>query len=136
MFASIIPNRKAAELNRAFVYEIPENMVSDALPGKRAVIPFGREKIEGIIASLTETPPENIKTRKISQIIDKEPVITKTGFELARFLVKRNFASLNDALRLNMPPGMTALIDDRLYAEQTDEELSPLQQEIYNAVKK
>jgi len=121
LFASIVTNRKAAELNRAFTYEIPEELLSDAIPGKRVVVPFGREKLEGIIVALSDTAPEGIKTRKIIEILDKEPVITQTGFELARFVIKRYFASLNDALRLNMPPGMTTLIDDRVYlSENTD----------------
>ncbi len=118
MYASVVPNRKAAQLNRAFVYEIPSELEKEALAGKRVIVPFGREKIEGIIVSLTDTPPTGINLRKISEIIDSEPVITKTGFELARFVIKRNFASLNDALRLNMPPGMTTLIDDRIYINE------------------
>ncbi len=118
MYASIIPNRKAAELNRAFVYEIPAHLEGEAAAGKRVIVPFKREKIEGIIVNISNEAPEGIKTKKIAEIIDEEPVISETGFELARFVVKRYFSSLNDALRLNMPPGMTTLIDDRLYINE------------------
>lgn len=121
MFVSVVTNRRATELNRAFTYEVPKELEKSAEAGKRVIVPFGNEKLEGIIVNVTDKAPDGIRTRKIIEILDKEPVITKTGFELARFVIKRYFASLNDGLRLNMPPGMTTLVDDRVYlAENVD----------------
>ena len=44
MFAAILINTNAKELNRVFDYEVPKNMENDIRIGARVFVPFGKGK--------------------------------------------------------------------------------------------
>ena len=64
-----------------YTYSVPEHLRSQAEPGKRAVVSFGKRILTGLIVSLRDSSGvENVKPLKF--ITDKEPVI---GNELLSF---------------------------------------------------
>ena len=66
-----------------FTYEVPISMVERARVGQSVIVPFGEKKLyTGIIASLTETPPEGFKIKSILDISDDRPTITPKQLEL------------------------------------------------------
>ena len=55
MFAEVLINSTAKELNKTFDYIVPESMQNAIKIGARVFVPFGKTKIsEGIIISLKE----------------------------------------------------------------------------------
>lgn len=73
MFADIVVDIAAGELDRVFQYRVPEALEDQVSVGVRAVIPFGRgnRKVEGYVIGLTEVPsyPED-KIKTIESIIN------------------------------------------------------------------
>ncbi len=64
-----------------YTYSVPEHLRSQAEPGKRAVVSFGKRILTGLIVSLRDSAGvENVKPLKF--ITDREPVI---GNELMSF---------------------------------------------------
>ena len=137
MYADIILNQKAYELDRTFCYEIPSELVSFAQKGKRVSVPFGfRGTTEGVIIGISDEAPKLSKIKKITKILDDEPVVNETGFKIAGFIHKRYLASRYEALKLVMPSGLKAIMTEKLSVnpEADFSDLSELSQEIIKKV--
>lgn len=130
MFADIVITKKAHELDRLFCYKVPEELESLVSPGKRVIVPFGTSgKTEGIIVNVYTEEPGFPKIKYIYELIDNNPVVTKTGFKIADFIRKKYLATYFDALKLNMPSGMKTLIDEKVYLKDTDADNLPDKQQ-------
>ena len=73
MFADIVVDIAAGELDKVFQYRVPEALESEISAGMRVIIPFGRgnKRTEGYVIGLTAVPsyPEE-KIKDIEQIIN------------------------------------------------------------------
>lgn len=54
MFAKVILNNKAKELNKTFDYQIPENLENSVHLGSRVFVSFGKVKTDGYIIDFSE----------------------------------------------------------------------------------
>lgn len=131
MIAEIIINSNAKDLDRTFDYEIPEEMKDKIKIGNRVLVPFGnRKKVEeGFIIGLKET--SEYKTKQIVSI-EENPFLNKEKIKLAKWISKRYFCNLADAIKLMLPPGTkTKTIENRVkektnhfvYLKKSEEEI-------------
>ncbi len=101
--AEVIINTEVRSLDRVYHYVVPENI--EAAVGMRVSVPFGfgnRTEI-GYIVGFTESSPfENLKA--IKKLIDKEPIISEKGIELARYLRRTCLCPMSEAFKLLLPP--------------------------------
>ncbi|MBE5756878.1 MAG: primosomal protein N' [Clostridiales bacterium] len=101
MYASVIVDIVNSEVDKIFEYSL--NGLNVEL-GSRVSVPFGYKNIEGIVIGLSERavfPIEKIKP--ITAILDDEPVLTKEGVKLAKYIQKKYFVPLALSLRLFLP---------------------------------
>ncbi|MBR2614252.1 MAG: primosomal protein N' [Clostridia bacterium] len=101
MYASVIVDIVNSEVDKIFEYSV--NGLNVEL-GSRVSVPFGYKNIEGIVVALNETtnfPVEKIKP--ITSVLDEEPVLTKEGVGLAKYIQKKYFVPLALSLRLFLP---------------------------------
>ncbi len=90
-------------LTRAFTYSVPDALVARAMPGARAVCPFGARRLMGVILAVREgEPPE--RTRAISLIVDVEPAIPEELLAFLKDLAPYYFAPIGEVVRLALPP--------------------------------
>lgn len=82
-----------------FDYEVPEELQQKALPGCLAAVPFQNELMQGIIWKV-DVIPETASLRKIIQVIDEIPVLTKPQMMLAEILSERCLAPLFECVNL------------------------------------
>lgn len=139
MYANVILNQKAYELDRTFCYEIPPELVPFAERGKRVSVPFRfRGTTEGIIIGISDEAPDIKKIKKITKILDEEPSVNELGFKIAGFIHRRYLASHYEALKLVMPSGLKAVMSERLSvnSEAVFSELSGISKEIVEAIQK
>lgn len=134
MIAEIILNSNAKNLNRTFDYEIPKEMQEHVTLGNRVWVPFGNRKAleEGFIVNIKETSP--YQTKPITSI-EKNPFLNEEKIELAKWIAKRYFSNLSDAIKLMLPPGTkTRTIENRIkektnsfvYLKKEEEEIEEL----------
>ena len=102
MFAEVLINSTAKELNKTFDYIVPKSIEDNVKVGARVFVPFGRSKIsEGIIMSL----------KKYSEFANKEIIriedqyLSKENIELANIMARRYFCNVSDCIKLMLPPG-------------------------------
>ncbi len=109
--------------DKLYDYIIPENCRDHAQTGCRVMVNFGGSLRQGIIMELHET--EDIsKLKTISELLDKEPVLSKELVKLAFMMKDRCFCTLFGACRAMLPTGLSL----RVMYSYTANELS--QQEI------
>lgn len=107
MIAEVVVNSAAKELNRVFDYGVPNNL--DVVVGMRVLVPFGYRKQNeiGYIVKLKESSPYKCK----DIIKADEIVFDEEKLEIAKWMSKKYFCNLSDAIKLLVPPGTTNDVD-------------------------
>lgn len=104
MYASVIIDISAKEIDKTFEYSVPEHLRSALKPGMSVVVPFGKTTKIGYIASLTVVP-EYDKHADIASILDETRLFDDIGSELAEWAAEKYICSISDCIRLMLPPG-------------------------------
>ena len=110
LYAEIIVNSEALEIDRPFTYKVPEEFKSDIKVGQIVKVPFGKgnKTSEGFVLTVKNEEEVDIKfrTKNISTILVKEPVIDADNIKLIDFLRKKTLCKYIDAFRLLIPVGI------------------------------
>ena len=109
MYAEIILNSEAIEIDRPFTYKVPLDMEEKVKVGQMVKVPFGvRSKpVEGFILDLKEEEIKvSFKIKNILSVENEEPVITEEDLKLINFLREEYLCKYIDAIRLLIPVGI------------------------------
>ncbi len=86
-------------------YIVPEKIESDAKPGMRAIIPFGKRKMTGYIISITEERPSGFNLKEIERLIDKEPLFSQEHVKIAEWMEHMYLTPAGICLDAMIPSG-------------------------------
>lgn len=110
LYAEIILNSEAIEIDRPFTYKVPLDMEEKVKVGQIVKVPFGvRSKpVEGFILDLKaeEEMKVSFKMKNILFVENEEPVITEDDLKLINFLREEYLCKYIDAIRLLIPVGI------------------------------
>lgn len=109
IYAEIIINSDANEVDRPFTYKIPDELVDKVNIGLRVKVPFGKGNriIDGFVFSiLTEEVNLKYKVKNIISCSDDKPILTNNDIELVKFLRDKYLCKFIDAIRLLIPVGI------------------------------
>ena len=110
LYAEIILNSEAIEIDRPFTYKVPLDMEEKIKVGQIVKVPFGvRSKpVEGFILDLKaeEEMKVSFKMKNILSVENEEPVITEDDLKLINFLREEYLCKYIDAIRLLIPVGI------------------------------
>lgn len=110
MYAEVIINSDAVEVDRPFTYRIPYESIKNIDVGFRVKVPFGaRSKpVEGFVFSIFKEHELRVsyKIKEILNVCDDEAILTKEDIEIIKFLRKRYLCKFIDAIRLMIPVGI------------------------------
>jgi len=97
MFASVLMNTNARELNKVFDYIVPNEFVDTISIGARVFVPFGKGNnlSEGYVLELKEESEFAIK--EIAKIEDS--ILTEENIELAKLMAEKYFCNVSDCIR-------------------------------------
>ncbi|MEZ4769167.1 MAG: primosomal protein N' [Caldilineales bacterium] len=113
-----------AALGMTFHYTVPADLREWVKPGSLVWVPFGKERLHGVVVALTRNLPQGVSARPIIDLVLPEPVCTAAQLDLARWLSLVCLAPLLDCLLLMLPTGL-ALKAETVY-ELTDRALHVL----------
>ena len=104
MIAEIIINNNSKQLDRTFDYSVPEELREEIKIGSRVLVPFGNMKKleEGFIVGFKEST--DYKVKDITKL-EMESTLSEEKVELAKWIAKRYFCNLSEAIKLMLPPG-------------------------------
>lgn len=109
MYAEIIINSDALEVDRLFTYKVPEEFQCGISAGHRVMVPFGmgNKKVEGFVYTLTtEDIKLTYRVKNIVKLCDDNPILTIDNLKLVDFLRKKYLCRYIDAIRLMIPAGI------------------------------
>lgn len=134
MYAQVIIDANHAEVDHVFDYRVPAQWEEAVCVGLRVMVPFGQRntKREGYVIALTETTEVPAgKIKEIVEILDEgRPILTPPILELAKWMKKEYFCTLNQCLQAVMPAGIRT--KSVWYVELTEQtaELSEKEQQV------
>ena len=120
--------------DKLYDYIIPESCQNHAQVGCRVMVNFGGSLRQGVIMELHKT--EDIsKLKKISELLDTEPVLSKELVKLAFMMKDRCFCTLFNACHSMLPTGLSLKVMYSYTAnplsQQEIDDLSDLERQIY-----
>jgi primosomal protein N' (replication factor Y) len=88
-------------LDRAFTYELGE---LEAEVGARVMVPFGGQRLVGIVMALHDTPPtDEVEVKRVERVLDEAALLPDELMELGRWIAAYYCAPLGEVLRGMMP---------------------------------
>jgi primosomal protein N' (replication factor Y) (superfamily II helicase) len=87
-----------------FHYHLPDEL-GDVPPGSLVVVPFGTQKIQGVVLG-SVLRPEVPETRAVESLLDPLPVFTPSQLHLAKWMAEYYRATLDSCLSAMLPPGL------------------------------
>ena len=88
-------------LDRAFTYELGE---LEAEVGARVMVPFGGQRLVGVVIGLHNVAPgEDVEVKRVQQVMDQEALLLDELMELGKWVAAYYCAPLGEVLRGMMP---------------------------------
>ena len=106
MIAQVIINRNAKKLDRLFDYNIPVDMENKIKIGSRVLVQFGNSKSleEAFVISIKEKSEYRVKN---IEKVEEQTYLDIKKVNMAKWIAKRYFSNISDAINLLLPPGTT-----------------------------
>lgn len=109
-----------------FHYHLPPDLVEQVRPGHLVVVPFGQQRVQGVVLEFVETP-EVAETKAVLAVLDDNAALTLSQIALAKQIAKETLAPLAACIGLMLPPGLSQQADTLFtLADQTPGESSEL----------
>ncbi len=94
-------------LRQLFTYKVPSDLVNECIPGKRAIVQFGKKKIySAIIKNVHQNKPSGHATKDILDIIDNQSIIDENQFRFWEWMADYYMCSLGDVYKAALPAGL------------------------------
>ncbi|MDD3340926.1 MAG: primosomal protein N' [Bacilli bacterium] len=108
MYVNVLVELKAKATNKTFTYHVPLNLEKEMEVGKRVMVPFGNQKLEGFILEILAEYQGEYQTKDILSCTDKEPVLNKELLELGSYISKKTLATQIASYQTMLPPALKA----------------------------
>ena len=107
MIASVVVNVKSNNVDYAFTYSIPENIIPLIKVGSRVKVPFGQSNrlLMGYVLELKDEL-STMELKDIMELVDIEPVLSEKQIELAKFIKEDTICPLIRILNVMVPSSL------------------------------
>ena len=114
-------------------YHLPPDLVGAVQPGSLVIVPFGRQRAQGVVLSFIDAP-EVTDTRPVQDLVEDLPPLTTIQLALVKWLAKETLTPIGACITLMLPPGLSQRTDNliRLNPDAQIElsEFSPIEKRI------
>lgn len=106
-FAKVIVRNNSIYTDNLFTYEIPEFLSENIKIGHRVLAPFGiyNKPVEAFVFDIVSELDEDIKTKKVVDILDEEPIFSKDDISLIGWMRNKYLCTYIDCINLLYPKG-------------------------------
>lgn len=108
MYVDVLVELKAKKLDKTFTYNVPSDMTSMISVGKRVLVPFGRQRLEGFIIGINNNDSFDYDVKNIIQVIDEDVVINDEMMSLGRYIKNKTLCTLISAYQTMLPSALKA----------------------------
>ena len=108
VFIDVLVELKSKKIDKTFTYLVPDNLLNKVSVGKRVLVPFGRQTLEGFILNITDKKDIDYDVKEIIDCLDLEPVLNDEMLELGRYISKKTLCNLINAYQTMLPAALKA----------------------------
>jgi len=134
MYIDVLVELKAKKLDKTFTYKVPSNMIDDIKVGKRVLVPFGRQKLEGFIIGINDNDSFLYEIKEIIEVIDEDVVINDEMMSLGRYIKNKTLCTLISAYQTMLPSALKAH-KDFVVNKKYETYLTICSDDIHNSIK-
>ncbi|MEH3034242.1 MAG: primosome assembly protein PriA [Aeromicrobium erythreum] len=102
--ARLVVDTPLAHLDRLFDYAVPAALDADVVPGCRVKVRFAGRLTDAFVVGRGDDTSHEGTLAPIAKVVSSEPVLTPEVLGLCREVADRWAGTLNDVLRLAVPP--------------------------------
>ena len=113
MIVSVLVEINVNKIDKTFDYVVPNIFINDICVGKRVLVPFGKNIIEGFIIKIKNTSDFN-GLKEIINVIDSNPILNKELLSLGKVISEENVCNLVSIYQAMLPKGMKAKKKDNV----------------------
>ena len=121
MYAKVIVDVAANQLNRPFDYKIPADFDDSIEIGMRVAVPFGRRTVQGFVMDIVETTTFDGQVSEIIKPMDLEPVLTPEMILLGQHMSQTIFAFLISCYQTMLPPMLKSKYEKHFHLNNPEE---------------
>ena len=107
MVADVLVELKAKQIDQTFTYNIPDNLLNQVCVGKRVLVPFGKQRLEGFVLNV-EIRNVDFNLKSIIEVIDEQSILNKELLELGKYISKKTLCNLISAYQVMLPTALKA----------------------------
>lgn len=96
------------KIDKTFTYHVPTEMEKNIDIGKRVLIPFGKQKLEGFIININKQKTFEYKVKDIIDIIDEEVIINNEMMLLGKYIKNKTLCTQISAYQTMLPSALKA----------------------------
>lgn len=126
------------QISNTYHYHLPTDLVDCVMPGSLVIVPFGKQRAQGVVLRFVETP-EVSETRPIEDLVDEKPALTSFQIALAHWLAEETLSPLGTCINLMLPSGLSQYTDTLFQLNPNfdlhTEDLSQIETQIVNLLK-
>ena len=108
MYVDVLVELKAKKLDKTFTYSVPSIFNDRVEIGKRVLVPFGRQKLEGFIIAFNDSSSFEYSVKDIIDVIDDSVVINTEMMELGKYIKNKTLCTLISAYQTMLPSALKA----------------------------
>ena len=112
MIVSVLVEISFSNNEKTFDYLVPEHLEKEISLGKRVLVPFGNQKLEGFIIDIKEKSDYDLK--EIIEVIDKEPILNEELLSLGKEIKEDIACNLISIYQTMLPKGYKAKNKDNI----------------------
>jgi len=127
------------QISDSYHYHLPPELVGSVEPGSLVIVPFGSQRVQGVVMRFIETP-EVADTRPVEALVDEKAALTPELMALADWMAYETLSSLGVCIDLMLPAGLSQRTDTLVHLNEEVEidlsSLSPLEKRIVRLLEK
>ena len=108
MTAEVLVEIKTQNMDKTFTYKVSIDMEDKVSVGKRVLVPFGNQKLEGFVMSISNDKKFDYELKNIIDVIDSEPVLDDEMLKIGKYMSSKTLANLISCYSTMLPKALKA----------------------------
>lgn len=91
-------------LPKLYTYRVPQELITEAVPGKRVAVQFGKRKVyAALIHSISDKPPKDYEAKYIFDLLDDDELISPRSLKFWEWIATYYMCTLGDVMSAALP---------------------------------
>ena len=109
MYIKVLVELSAFNIDKTFTYHVSDEFIDDIKVGKRVLVPFNNQKLEGFILEILDSiEDEEYEIKDIIKVVDSDVILTDELLELGKYLSNETLSTLISSYQAMLPSALKA----------------------------